>query len=297
MRAFFLSLVLLFAAVPGARAQGADPNDALRRYVNGSWQIVFREDVKGGAGDITSVGTIITITLRYDGTRTITQDVQTNNEPPIRAAEVNDFYRVEEIDGTSFTLTAWKEGEAPQTSRRKRTGADTMATEGSDAVYQRVPNMQQPDPGALPPQPVPPGGAPAAPPPQAAAPTPDPAAPVTDPDPRPAVPGVGTMGDAQARDFMVGVWTATVVQSGASIDSRIEYRASGEVVGKQTVTRNGKTQTYDFTGAYTAVATGGDSFRLTFFMAGQQPISTELQVIDQNTLYNQPENYQTKRVQ
>jgi len=293
MRAVLLSLLLLFAAVPQARAQGADPNDDLRRFVNGTWQIVFREEVKGGAGEINAVATIITITLRYDGTRTITQDVQTNQDAPIRAAEVNDFYRVDEIDGTSFTLTAWKDGEAPQTSRRKRTGADTMATEGSDAVYQRVPNMQQPDPGTLPPQLTPPGAA--APAPQAAAPTPEPAAP--DPRPETPAPAMASFGDAQARDFMVGVWTASLTGPSGAIESRFEYRSSGEVVGTQTVTREGNAKRYDFAGAYTAVATGPDRFRLTFFVPGQQPIATELQVIDQNTLFNAKENYQAKRIQ
>ena len=291
MRALLLSLLLIFAAAPGATAQGADPNDGIRRYVNGTWQLVFREEVKGGTGTIRSVATIITITLRYDGTRTITQDVQMDQETPVRASESHDFYRVDEIDGTNFTLTAWREGEQASTSRRRRTGDDTMMTEGSDAVYQRVANTQESTPDALPPQRDPPGGAPPAPPPPTPPPPPPPAA-----DTNPPAPAIGTMGDAQARDFMIGVWTASLTVSGARIDSRFEYRASGEVVGTQTVTRNGETKRYDVTGAYTTVATGADRFRLTFYVPGQQPASTELQVVDRDTLFNPAEKYEAKRV-
>lgn len=277
MRAFLLSLLILITALPAARAQDADPNDGVRRFINGTWQLVFREEVKGGTGDIKAVATTITIVLRYDGTRTITQSVQIDDQPPVQQPGVtNDYYRVDEIDGTKFTLTTWGDDGVAQTTTRFRTGADTMQLEGNDAVYQRVAGSQETPPAPLPPQRDVPGGAPPAPPP---------------------APAMASMGDAQAHQFMVGIWTANLVYNGATLDSRFEYRASGEVVGHQTVTQNGQTKRYDITGAYTTVATGANSFRLTFYVAGQQPVSTELQVVDQNTLYNQAENYQAKRIQ
>lgn len=278
MRAFLLSLLILITALPAARAQDADPNDGVRRFINGTWQLVFREEVKGGTGDIKAVATTITIVLRYDGTRTITQSVQIDDQPPVQQPGVtNDYYRVDEIDGTKFTLTTWGDDGVAQTTTRFRTGADTMQLEGNDAVYQRVAGSQETPPAPLPPQRDVPGGAPPAPP--------------------PAAPAMASMGDAQARDFMVGVWTASLTGPSGAIESRFEYRSSGEVVGTQTVTREGNAKRYDFAGAYTAVATGPDRFRLTFFVPGQQPIATELQVVDQNTLFNAKENYQAKRIQ
>ncbi len=278
MRAFLLSLLILIAAGPGARAQDADPNDGIRRFINGTWQLVFREAVKDNPDGIKTVATTITIVLRYDGTRTITQSVQLDDQPPVQQPGVtNDYYRVDEVDGTKFTLTTWGEDGAAQVTNRFRTGADTMQLEGNEAVYQRVAGSAETAPSPLPPQRDVPGGAPPAPPPPA--------------------PAMASMGDAQAHQFMVGVWTASLTYNGATIDSQFEYRASGEVVGYQTVTQNGQPKRYDITGAYTTVATGANSFRLTFFVAGQQPVSTELQVVDQNTLYNKADNYQAKRVQ
>ena len=106
MRALLFSLIFALFAAPAAHAQTGDPNEDLRRYVNGVWQLTFREEVKGGTGDIKSVSTVITITLRYDGTRTITQDETVNDRPPIRTAETHDYYRVDEIDGTIGRATS-----------------------------------------------------------------------------------------------------------------------------------------------------------------------------------------------
>lgn len=274
MRAFVFSLLLLAFGAATAAADAPDRNDDIRRFVNGTWRLVFREEVKGGSGDIKSVATIITITMRYDGTRTITQDQQLNDDAPVRASEVNDYYRVDEGDGTNFTLTAWGDDSPPQTSNRRRTGADTMMTEGSDAVYQRVVGTQEVLFGPIPPQRDAPRAAPP--------PVPGAAAPAS-PEQEAA--------DAKFRQFMLGRWTASMQANGATIDSVLAYHAGGAVTGYQTV----GAARYDIAGAFTVKATGENSFTLTFYLPGQQPAAAELQVVDQNTLFNPKENYQAKR--
>ncbi len=284
MRALLLSLLLLAFGAAAAPARAADPNDDVRRFVNGVWKLEFREDVKGGKGDIQSVATILTITMRYDGTRTITQDQQINNDPLVRVTETNGYYRVDEIDGANFKLTAWSDTDPPQTSNRRRTGADTMMVEGSDAVYQRVPASQEVIFGGIPAQreaPAASGGG-------GAAPAPAPA-------PAPVTPEQNAA-DAKLRQFMLGRWTASVQANGSTIDSVLDYHASGEVTGYQTITGANPAR-YDVNGAFTVKATGADSFTLTFYLPGAQPLSTELQVVDDNTLYNQTEKYQAKRAQ
>jgi len=276
MRALLFSLIFALFAAPAAHAQTGDPNEDLRRYVNGVWQLTFREEVKGGTGDIKSVSTVITITLRYDGTRTITQDETVNDRPPIRTAETHDYYRVDEIDGTNFTLTAWSDTDAPKATRRMRAGADQMKVEGSDAIYQRVAGTQEAAPTPLPPQRDPPG---AGSPPAAAA----------SPDAQQSL-------DARLRDFLIGRWTASATQNGTTVESMLDYRTSGEVVGYQNVTTNGSTRRYDVKGAYTVVASGDKAFTLTFYLPGLQPVSTVLEIVDADTMLSRAENYQTKRV-
>lgn len=265
MRAFLLPFVFALLAALPAIARAQDANDDLRRYLNGSWTLTFREEVKGGTGDIKSVATIITITLRYDGTRTITQDEYLNDQAPIRSAEVTDYYRVDDIDGTNFTLTSWSDGAAPQTSKRTRTGTDTMQAEGSDAVYQRVAGSQETVSGPLPPQ-----------------------------RDLPA-PNAQDTRDAAMRAFIVGRWTTSLARNGQTIVSILDYDAGGGLSGTQSVTANGQTQSYSIKGTYTVVATGDQTFTLTLNIPGIAPITSDLQVVDQNTLFNPKENYQARR--
>lgn len=269
MRALLFSFVLGLAFMLPALAGAPDRNDDVRRFVNGTWVLTFREEVKGGKGDIKSVTTVITIVLRYDGTRTITQDQLVNDAAPIRTAETHDYYRVDEVDGTQFTLTSWSDTDPPNTSRRTRSGADQMMVEGSDAVYQRTPGTQESLAGPPPPQREAPSGAP--------------------------LDAQQTL-DAKLRAGLVGRWAASATRDGTTVEAVLEYRTSGEVVGYQNVTANGRTQKYDVKGAYTVVASGENSFTLTFYLPGMQPVSTALEVVDADTMLNRAENYQTRRV-
>lgn len=300
MRAFLLPfLFALLAALP-VRALAADPNEDIRRYVNGQWQLHFEESGTTKEGKPYKIGTIITITLRYDGTRTIAQDQIYNDEPLMRLAETNDYYRVDDIDGAKFTMTTWADDTPPSSSTRTRTGADTMMVEGSDAVYQRVANTQEGLLGAMPPQrdlpaaapqPAPHPPAPPQPVPPAAEPNPAPPAP---PQP-PAPPASQEARDATARAIMVGKWTASLDRDGRQTVATTEYRTSGEMAGTQTVTFQGETKTYNFAGAYTVASTGPTTLSLTLYLSGQQPVVTEFQIVDQNTLYNARDNYRAVR--
>lgn len=296
MRAFLLSFVIALAAVFPARAQDSDPNAGIRQYVNGTWVLTFSEDVKpGGPSDIKKVATIITITMRYDGTRTIVMDQQLDDRPPVRASETNDYYRVDEVDGTRFTLTSWSDTDPPKTTNRTRTGADEMMTEGSDAIYRRVPGSQEGLLGPMPPQRTAPGGGGQPPAPQpTAAPTP-----AIDTSTPPAAPAPLSQ-EQQARDaalraFIIGRWTATVTQNGQTIESILDYHASGRVRGTQRVSANGKVMQYEIDGAYTIVSTGDRSFTMTFYLPGLQPAEAKLEIVDDNTLFNPAENYRATR--
>lgn len=280
MRAFLLPFVFALLAALPALAQAQDPNEDLRRYVNGTWTLTFREEVKGGEGDIKSVSSVITITLRYDGTRTITQDEYLNDQAPIRSAEITDYYRVDEGDGTNFTMTTWSDTDPAKVTNRMRAGADQMKAEGSDAIYQRVAGSQETPPSPLPPQRDAPG-APAA---------------TAQPPAAPATNEAQNALDARMHAYMVGRWAATLSNNGTTIESMMEYRASGEVSGYQKVTANGQSQIYDIKGAYTAAGSSETDFTLTFYLPGQQPVSAALQIVDQNTLFNPKENYRATRV-
>ncbi len=264
MRAFLLPFLFALLCAFPAKVLAADGNDGLRTFINGSWQIAFAHEIQGDDGTTRSANVLVTITLRYDGTRTITTDVLEEGKPTVRADESNDYYRVDDIDGTKFTFTSWSDTAPAQTTNRLRSGADTMMVEGNETIYQRVAGSQEAVPASLPPQRDPPAA-------------------------------TQESRDAAMRAFMVGRWTATVVQNGQTIVSIIDYAADGQLSGTQSVTTNGQTQNYSVKGAYTVTATGEKNFTLAITIPGIAPFSSDLQIVDQNTLFNAKDNYSAIR--
>lgn len=208
-------------------------------------------------------------------------DEQLDDQPLARASETNDYYRVDDIDGTNFTLTSWSDANPPQVTKRRRTGADTMMAEGSEAVYQRVANTQEGLLGPMPPQ-------------REAQVLLEP--PVVSPGTTTPPPDATQEArDASIRAYMIGRWTASLTKDGTTIDSVFDYDANGQLSGVQKVTTDGRTQGYTIKGIYTVVAKDDRNFTLTFNIPGIAPVSTDLQIVDQNTLFNPKENYRAVR--
>jgi hypothetical protein len=103
--------------------------------------------------------------------------------------------------------------------------------------------------------------------------------------------------EAKLQEFMVGIWEA----SGSSPQGfdwalRISYTADGRYSGYQTLTMNGTTTQQAAAGKWTVTSAGQNKFSLNLTPQGGMAVTAVLTVIDQNTLFNEPEGYYAKRI-
>lgn len=160
---------------------------------------------------------------------------------------------------------------------------------GSAQGQVTVPGAEPPPvggpPAELPPQPTPPAapGTPAAPP---GTPTPPPSPPG----------GAQKQLDDKIKAYFLGEWRSQITAQGAVQDTQLLYREDGSISGTVKLTQYGYTGTYPVSGSYTLQAITDTRFILTLLPQGSAQSSAELQIVDQNTLFNRQANYYAYRV-
>lgn len=120
--------------------------------------------------------------------------------------------------------------------------------------------------------------------------------PGTPPPPPPPNGGAQHQMDEKLMAFFVGEWKDETKYQGSVTQLQVVYRTDGSFSGTVVYTQNGMSGTYPVLGTYVVQAITDKRFVLTTYPQGGVQVSAELQVIDQNTLFNPQANYYAYRV-
>lgn len=149
----------------------------------------------------------------------------------------------------------------------------------------------EPAPGTPPEDPF--GGPPAVDPaPPGPAPAPPPA-----PPPPPADPGRAQRElNDKVKAYWVGEWVLSVTQGQIKIDFDLVFRADGSFAGTQRITGYDTSVPFPLTGTWELQAIDEYRFVLVTRASDQPQSNAELQIVDQNTVYNPKDQYYARRV-
>jgi hypothetical protein len=99
------------------------------------------------------------------------------------------------------------------------------------------------------------------------------------------------------RQLVVGAWMGEARNpNGINVAVQVLYNADGTYSGVVVQTFQGLTAPSPIEGRWTVVAVGEDTFALTSTPTMGQPSTETIRVIDQNTLFNETQNYRVVRV-
>ncbi|MCW5715231.1 MAG: DUF4339 domain-containing protein [Bauldia sp.] len=99
------------------------------------------------------------------------------------------------------------------------------------------------------------------------------------------------------RQLVVGAWTGEARNpNGVIVSVQVLYNADGTYSGVVTQTFQGLASPSPIEGRWTVVAVNENRFALTNSPTMGQPSTETIRVIDQNTLLNETQNYQVRRV-
>lgn len=146
-----------------------------------------------------------------------------------------------------------------------------------------IPGAPAAAPDPLPPQPLPPG--------QPGTPAPVPGGP---PAPPPSE-SQQEMTDF-ARSYLIDDWKVDWRAQGLSYAAWIDYRADGSYAGTLYVTGPTGTIQYALQGTFDIVGISKTRFNLVTYAEPGIGVTTGLEIVDQNTLFNRAENYYGHRV-